>query len=202
VAAFWVAGGEGAAGGGLVARAELLLLHNWVAWVAIGALYETRPAPRLPAPTPVPPRDFFGRAWDGEGETVLWPAFLWRHLPLRFRATRVATWLTEDTWTFDDEATFAHGWTQRQRRFCQFVTPQHIHVTAEDLPNGADVLLDEDGYRVAPFTMLIPVGPLRLPLRCHEHGRMDGRTLVDTVELRFLGLPAGRAVMRVAPAGR
>ena len=194
----WFATGAGDDLGGGWQRVQLLALHIWMLEVAIGVLYETRPAPKLPArATPLPPRDFFGGAWDGEGIATLWPAAIWRHLPIRFRAQRKATWIDDTTWTFDDTATFEHGWSEHRRRFCQFVTPERLRVTSDDLPNGAEAVLDDEGYRIAPFTILIPVGPVKVPLRVSESGRMEGDTFVETLTLRFLGLPAGTVTMRV-----
>ena len=187
---------------GLAERVELLALQVWALLVAGGVLYETRPAPALPAPTPLPPSRLYASSWSGEGHAMVWPPVVGRRMPVRFQARRATRWLDDETWTFDDEAAFSRGWTQHRRRFCRMVEPGHVHVTSDDLPDGADVWLDEGGYRIAPYTMLLPVGPVRLPVRCRQSGRMEGDRLVETIRCSFLGLPVGVAELRVTPDER
>jgi hypothetical protein len=115
---------------------------------------------------------------------------------LRFGATRKFTWLSDDAWVMDDEATF-RGHVERRRRFFQVVEPDRIHVTADDVPDGADLLLEEGGYRITPYRFVVPIGPLRFRLRCREEHRLeeDG-TIVDTMRLSWLGLPIARVTIR------
>jgi Protein of unknown function (DUF998) len=196
---WWIAGGLDSSIGGFAERVELLPLHLWVAIVAAGVLYGTRRPPALPTPTPLPPRRLYAASWSGDGEAMAWPPAIGRLMPVRFAARRVTRWLDDRTWTFDDEAVFSRGWTQRRQRFCRIVAPDLVRVTSDDLPDGVDVRFDDDGYRIAPYTMLIPVGPVRLPVRCRQSGRVEGERLVETVRCSFLGLPVAVVELRVAP---
>lgn len=138
-----VIGGAGVLAHGLSApdgiseRIQLGFLGAWVLIVAAGILHATRPAPRLPAPTPLPPRDFFGRAWSGEGEIVLWPRVLWARFPRRFSLTRRSVFLSDEVWVVQDEARLPGGWSYRRRFYCEFPEPSRIRVSASDLPTAA-----------------------------------------------------------------
>jgi hypothetical membrane protein len=185
---------------GVIERLQLAFAQIWFLEVAAGVLYATRREPDLSAPIPARPRDFFGPAWAGEGEVVLWPSLLWRRVPIRFNFTRTSTFHSDELWTVDDRAEFGDGHVERRRRFCQLVGPARVHVTSDDMPDGADVMLVEDGYRISSYRVLVPIGPLRIPLRARDDGRLgpDG-TLIDTISFRWLGLPVGTMTGRARP---
>jgi hypothetical protein len=187
---------------GLVQRLGLGVAQIWVLIVAVGILYSTRREPKPSALTPMSPREFFEGAWSGPGELVLWPFFLWRRFPLRFDARRAFTWSSEDTWLMDDEAVFRRGWVEKRRRFFHLVEPDRIHVTADDAPEGMDMLLEEGGYRLTPYKFVVKVGPVPFALRCREAHRLeeDG-TLVDTMRLTWHGLPSARITIRARLEG-
>jgi hypothetical protein len=186
--------------GGLIQRLGFLAVHLWAFIVAGGVLYESRGEPVFSEPTPMPPREFFRRAWAGDGEIVFFPALLWRRFPLRFRCRRESTWLSDEVWYYDDQVVMGDGRVERRRRFCQFVAPDRVHVTADDMPDGADLAFGESGFGIAPFWWVVPVGPQRWPLRCREQSSFESDgTFVETFHLRSFGLPAGRMTFRVRP---
>jgi hypothetical protein len=77
----YLAGGGIKAGSGingLTERLGLTAANIWVLLVASSILYRTRRASAPPPPTPMRPRDFFGRSWSGEGELIAWPWILGR----------------------------------------------------------------------------------------------------------------------------
>ena len=190
---------------GLVQRIDLAALHLWVLIVAVGVLYATRCEPKPGTIVPLRPRDFFARSWRGEGELWLRPFFLWRRLGNRFEARRESTWISDRVWRIDDQSLFGDGRIQRRQTFCEFVDDDRIRLTAGDLPEGADVWLDEDGYRMSPFRMDFPIGPLQLPVRCHDVSRVESDgTLVNTFDARSLvgGFLIGRLTFRVRPVDR
>ena len=197
--------GVGGVPDGLVQRVGLGVIHLWVLIVAVGILHATRrerPPGRLVA---VRPRDFFARTWTGEGELLVRPFFLWRRLAQRFEAHRQSTWISDRVWRIDDEAHFGGGRVQRRQIFGEFVADDRVHLTGSDLPEGVEVSLEEGGYRVVPFRVAFPFGPLRLPVRCHDvsHVESDG-TLVNTFDVRSLGLGVllARVIFRVRPLER
>jgi Protein of unknown function (DUF998) len=197
-------GGDGAVatGEGLVQRLGYLAVHAWAFIVAGGVLYETRRPPVFSEPTPMPPREFFQQAWAGDGEIVFFPSLLWRRFPLSFTCRRESTFLSDDVWYYDDQVVLGDGRVEARRRFCQLVAPDRIHVTADDMPDGAEVALGEDGFGVAPFWWTVPIGPVRWPLRCREESRFESDgTFVETFHLRSFGLPAGRMTFRVRSEG-
>jgi hypothetical protein len=199
--------GVGSAGApdGLVERIDLFVLHLWVLILAVGVLYATRREPPPSHLIPLRPRDFLARSWTGEGVLLLRPLFLGRRLARPFGARRQATWISEGVWRVDDEADFGGGRVQRRVMFCEFVADDHVRITAGDLPDGADVWLEEGGYRTSSFRVNFPIGPVPVLLRCHDlsYVESDG-TFVNAIEARslVLGIPLARVVFRVRPVDR
>lgn len=185
---------------GLVERIELALTHLWVGIVAAGILYETRLAPKLSAAAALRPRDFFGSAWSGEGVALGFPAFLWRPIAPRFTVTRETTWHSDEVALVRDCATLANGRVEERLRFAHFVDPSHIHVSGDDMPEGADVTIGEDGYQIAPYRVLAPLGPARFILKSRDQAAIEpGGTLRYTARLSWHGLPVIRLEMRARP---
>jgi hypothetical protein len=99
-----------------------------------------------------------------------------------------------------DRMLFAGGHVEEREFFCRFSAPDRVEVTGRHLPDGAQVSIEEAGYRIWPYRLLVPVGPVLLTVSCRDQHRVapDGG-LVDTVDARFLGIPAARTVIRVRP---
>jgi hypothetical protein len=188
--------------GGLVQRADLVVLHVWVAIVAIGVLHATRAPPRLGELIRVRPRDFLASAWTGSGELVLRPFFLGRPFAQRFEARRRSTWISDRVWRIDDEAHFGGGRVEHRHMFCEFTADDRVHLTAGDLPDGVEVALEADGFRFTPFRMAYPIGPLPLMVRLVDRSRVepDG-TFVNSFDIQTVGIhvPVARVTFRVRP---
>jgi hypothetical protein len=194
--------GDDSAGDGLIQRFEFAVLHLWVLIVAGGILYALR-RPRAPGQlVRLRPRDFFSSEWSGEGTLVARPFFLWRRWARPFEAHRRSTFVSDRLVRFDDEARFTATRVRRRRTYCEFVSEDRIEVTAGDLPEGAVVDIEDDGYRVTPFRMDFPIGPLSFPIRVHDvsHVEPDG-TVFNTFEARSLvfGLRLARLTFKVRP---
>jgi hypothetical membrane protein len=182
---------------GVIERLELLSLNLWIVILAAGVLHETRPQRPLPAPTPLRPREFFGTKWTGHGQLIVWPWVLSRRLPLTFAVTREQVSVSDELWIVEDRAIFAGGHVESRRMFCELVDPTLIRVTADELPDGTTVHLDERGFRIAPYRAHVRVGPLRIPLRCRDESvvEADG-TLMNTVTGHLFGFPVVRLIAR------
>ena len=187
-------------GAGVIDRIVLGTLQVWVVLVAAGLLDAARVEPDSGEHSDVPARDFFGREWTGEGEIVYRPAFLWRFMRQHFRMQRRTTWLSERVWLVEDRSTFDDGRVYEQRRLCELEAPDRLRVTAGDLSEGAVFDLSEEGYRLAPYTLLAPLGPLGVLLRCRDRHRMNGSgELIDTIDVRCLGVAVARIEVRARP---
>jgi uncharacterized protein DUF998 len=185
---------------GLTQRLGLAALHVWIILVAVGILWETRRAPELPAATPMRPRDFFGSSWSGEGELVPWPYFIWRRFPQRMSIRREATFLTDEAWYFDDRAWRPDGTLVHERRvFCLLVAPDRLEVTADPLLDGTEILLQEDGYRIVPYRVAIPVGPVHFGLTVRDAATVRDGMLVNRLKISWFGLPVARVELRAEP---
>ncbi|HEX8075786.1 MAG TPA: DUF998 domain-containing protein [Thermoleophilaceae bacterium] len=197
----WVLFGVGVPDG-LTQRIGLFILHAWVFIVGVGILYALRRAPAPGRLVPLRPRDFFAQSWRGEGELLLWPYSLWRRAGNRFEARREATWISDRVWRVDDVSRFADGREQRRLTFAELVDDDRVRLTAGDLPDGAELVIEDGGYRMVPFRMDFPVGPLKVPMRVHDISHVEGDgTLVNAFEARALitGLPIARLIFRVRP---
>jgi hypothetical protein len=146
--------------------------------------------------TPLQPREFFRGRWHGDGEFV-------PHLVLRpfIRRDRVqfsseAHWLSDTIWLVNDRMEFGSGWVYERKMFAELVSPDRIHVTADDMPLGADILLHARGFRFTPY---------------HAWGRFRGRvyrmrftddcvvdeqgSIHDTICMRYCGFPVAKMIV-------
>jgi hypothetical protein len=187
---------------GLIQRASLGVLLVWILVVGVGVLYATR-RPRAPGNLiPIGPRDFFARGWTGDGELVLRPFFIGRLLAQRCEATRRSASVSGDLWRIDDEARFDHGHVERRQMYAELVSGDRVHVTAGDLLDGADIHLEEGGFRIADFRMAWPIGPLPVIVRCVDRSYVepDG-TFVNRFDVCTPGprVPVARVTFRMRP---
>jgi hypothetical protein len=186
--------------GGIFQRIGLLLTHAWVLIVAAAVLHVAARERAKPVLIPVRPRDFFGRGWEGDGELVAQPTFVWRHLPRRLHFRREIRWLSDDAWIVDDTNAFATGYELKRRMVCSMDGDDRISVTACDMPDGAVLELTEGGYTVKPYRYAFAVGPLRLTFTCHDRVERNPDGSLDwTIDYRWHGLPASRLTGRVRP---
>ena len=188
---------------GLVQRVDLAFVHLWVLIVGGGILHATRPAPRTSELMPMRPRDFLAQSWTGDAELVLRPFFLGRMFAQGGKAHRASTWISEQVWRIDDQVDFGGGRLERRSMFCEFVSDRHVRLTSDDLIDGADVWLEDGGWRVSEFRMAWPVGPLPLMVRCADRSYVgaDG-TFINRFDVYPLGLriPLARVTFRMRPS--
>jgi hypothetical protein len=187
---------------GLIQRASLAVLLAWIVIVGVGILYATKRSREPGALVPVRPRDFFARSWSGHGDLVLRPFFLGRFLTQRFEASRESVPLSDEVWRIDDEARFGGGHVERRRMYAELVSGDHVRVSADDMLDGADVWLEEGGFRIGEFRVAWPIGPLPVVLRCVDRSYVEADgTLVLRVDACTLGprIPLARATFRVRP---
>ena len=85
--------------------------------------------------------------------------------------------------------------------FAELVAPNRIHVTADDMPLGADIMLCEAGFHFTPYYILAPHRGRVYRLRCFDECRLDGRGFLhDTIKMYFCGFPVGQ--MLIGPLER
>jgi hypothetical protein len=187
---------------GFIERIGLGITHLWVFIVGGGMLYATRAGPRVSDLIPMRPREFLAHSWTGDGELVLRPFWLGRFFRQRCEARRESTWISDRVWRIDDEAHFGGGRFERRSMFCEFVADDQVRLTADDLLDGADVWLEEGGWRLSEFRMAWPVGPMPVIVRCTDRSYVaqDG-TFVNRIDVHTLGprIPVARVTFRMRP---
>ncbi len=178
---------------GVAERLELLVAHIWVWLVAGGVLWATRRPPWLSQPTPMSPREFFAAAWVGEGAVTSRAPLLGRLFPARFTFQRRARFASDQVWVVDDNATLASGDVLAQHLICELEPSGRIRITGDYLPGGAEVVVDDRGYRLAAYRYVVELGPLHVTVRCREQHTLepDG-TITSSVDARWLGIPVAR----------
>jgi hypothetical protein len=151
--------------------------------------------------TPLQPKDFFRGVWTGQGELIPHPLLRWfvRKETVQYRSE--AVWLSESIWIVKDCFEFSLGRVVEGRMFAELVAPDRIHVTADHMPGGADILLSERAFRFTPYYALASYGGKIWRFRCLDECLVDANGFVhDTIRMFFWGVPV--ATMRLGPTKR
>lgn len=148
---------------------------------------------------PLDLRELFAEPW--EGAATLWrPRWQrWLPAPSEFRFRTESLDHANDSWEVLDTITFPDGSIQQRRMHCDQLANGLLRLTADDMPDGAEVCPRQDGFDFTPYVIRTPVlGSLRVRLRHFDRVQLepDG-TLTDTIELRFLRVRVGILTMQL-----
>jgi hypothetical protein len=151
--------------------------------------------------TPLEPREFFCGNWVGPGERRPHPLLRWFAPFERLHLESTATWVTEATWLVKDRLEFSSGRVLEREMSCEFVRPDRIQVTADDMPGGATIHLFEDGFRFAPYYVRVDYRGFRFRLRCFDDNEIDEDGFVhDRIRMYLWPIPV--ATMSIGPIRR
>jgi hypothetical protein len=152
--------------------------------------------------TPLRVREFFGRAWVGEGTWAPRRWLAWLPAPRKFRFRTSTTWLSDEAWLGHDTTRWEDGRVEHRDFLATLLGPDRIRFTGAEMPGGSEIRLWADGFSFSPYliSVAMPLLPVALVVRCSDVCRVEGgAVLVDTIEVRFLGIPLGRQTMRLRP---
>jgi hypothetical protein len=148
--------------------------------------------------SPLSPRDFFSGVWQATGELVpRGPARLvLRREALTMHGT--GEWLGERVVLVRERFELASGWRFERRMFLEQVAPDRLRVTADDMPLGATVRLEPDGFVFERFRTWLPFRGVRFRMRCASDARVqpDG-SIAGALALSWLGIPVARMTLRI-----
>ncbi len=151
--------------------------------------------------TPLQPKEFFRGVWTGEGELIPHPLFRWFLPREHIRHSSEAIWLSETIWLVKDRFDFSSGKVVERKMFCELIAPDRIHVSADDMPLGADIELYEKGFRFTPYYALVNHKGRLYRLRFLDECWIDENGFLhDTIKMYFWGQPV--ATMHLGPINR
>jgi len=143
--------------------------------------------------TPLQPKEFFRGTWRGEGELVPHVLVRWLLPRERIRFSTEAIWLSETVWVVKDHYEFSSGRILEKKMFAELLAPNRIHLTADDMPFGADIFLLEKGFDFSPYYVLAPYAGQIFRLRCFDQCRLDEQGRVhDNIRMYWWGFPVAR----------
>ena len=139
--------------------------------------------------TPLEPRKFFSGIWRGAGELI--PSRLnSRFIPreqIRFQSRPI--WLSETIWKIEESFEFSSGKIIERNMFAELVASDRAHITADDMPQGADIILDEKGFSFTPYYILGDFGGRKWQIRCLDDNRIDENGVIhDKIKMFYFGL--------------
>ena len=146
--------------------------------------------------TPLQPKEFFTGVWKGEGELSPHPLLRWvaRKEHIHFEGRTI--WLSDTVWVAKERFGFSSGDAIVRTMFVEIVDPDRLHVTADDMPLGADIVLHEKGFRFTPYWIWSKYRGRRWRLKCMDENLIDENgTIHDTIKMFFSGFPV--ATMRL-----
>ena len=139
--------------------------------------------------TPLQPRKFFTGVWRGEGELSPHPFLRWVLPKEHLCFSGEPIWLSDTVWMVKERLEFSSGNVIARTMFVEMVAPDRLHVTADDMPLGADIILHEKGFHFTPYSIYSHYRGRRWWLRCLDENVIDeSGTIHDTIKMFFFGL--------------
>ena len=146
--------------------------------------------------TPLQPKEFFSGRWKGEGELSPHPLIRWLIAKERVCFSGRSVGLSDTTWVVKESFEFSSGNAIARTMFVEIVGPDRLHVTADDMPLGADIILHEKGFRFTPYYIWSHYRGRRWRLWCIDENSIDDNGAIhDTIRMFWFGLPV--ATMRL-----
>jgi len=139
--------------------------------------------------TPLEPRKFFSGIWRGEGELI--PSWLnaWLVPKEQIRLHSRPIWLSDTIWKVEESFEFSSGKVIERKMFAELVASDRVHITADDMPLGADIILHDKGFSFMPYYILGDFGGRKWRMRCVDDNQLDENGVIhDKIEMFFCGV--------------
>lgn len=139
--------------------------------------------------TPLNARKFFSGLWRGTGELIPSRLNSWLILKEQIRFQSSPVWLSDTIWKVEESFEFSSGKVIKRKMFAELVAPDRVHITADDMPLGADIILHEKGFNFTPYYILGDFGGRKWRMRCTDENRLDENGIIhDKIEMFYFGL--------------
>jgi hypothetical protein len=139
--------------------------------------------------TPLQIRDFFTGVWTGMGEFCL-------HSVLRLFVPNQAvryqgqtTWLSDTLWKATERFTLSQEGSIHRTTYIQIIEDDRLHMTCDDIPGGADIILHEKGFRFTPYLFRSPFAGKHITVKCLDEAILDEQgELHDQIKMYYGGI--------------
>ncbi len=139
--------------------------------------------------TPLEPRKFFSGIWRGEGELIPSRLNAWLVPKEQIRFQSCPVWLSDTIWKVDESFEFSSGKVIERKMFAEIVASDKVHITADDMPLGADIILSDKGFSFTPYYILGDFCGRKWQLRCADDNQVDEYGVIhDKIEMFFFGV--------------
>ncbi len=92
-------------------------------------------------------------------------------------------------WKVAELFEFSAGKRIDRKMFADLVASNKVHITAADMPRGADITLHEKGFSFSPYHILGEFSGRHWKIRCLDDNRLDENGIIhDRIEMFYLGL--------------
>jgi len=148
--------------------------------------------------TPLQPDRFFTGLWTGRGEFRLHSILrlFVRDQTVDYRGS--TTWLSDRLWMATEQFQLSQARLKARTTFLQIVGPGRLHMTCDDVPGGADVLLHDRGFRFTPYVFRSPFAGGHLLVRCMDEAQLDEQgVLHDEIKMFCAGVHLATMTMAI-----
>ncbi len=138
----------------------------------------------LKDPTPLDPRAFFTGRWIGRGLVRPHVLLRWLIPTDRVRLVSEALWLSDNAWVVRDRIEYGSGAVLEREMNARLLAPDRVAITAPDMPGGAEITLQADGFYFSPYIIETTYRGRRLRLLCCDENVLTGpNSLSDTIRM-------------------
>jgi len=151
--------------------------------------------------TPAEAETYFEGSWKGEGEIVGRGLLRWLMPREPFRIDVKMERLSDSMWVFRDHLVFERGGEIRRTQFMERVGVGRYRATADDMPLGADVVIDGRSYRYEPYRSWTRFRGRMVRVRAREDGTLlENGSIEGVIWVWWHGVPLSRTPLRLRRA--
>jgi len=148
--------------------------------------------------TPLHPEEFFTGIWLGKGEFCLRSFLHWFVPNQAVEYQGWTTWLSDTLWMATEEFRRSHAGASQRTTFLRIVGPGRLHMTCDDVPGGADILLHDHGFQFTPYLFRSPFAGRYLLVKCLDEAHLDENgVLHDEVKMYYAGIHLATMTMAI-----
>jgi hypothetical protein len=139
--------------------------------------------------TPLQPREFFTGLWKGTGHFRLYSILRWFVPDQQVEYQGKTTWLSDSLWLASEAYQLSQAGATNRITYIRIVGPARLHMTCDDIPGGADILLHDRGFKCTPYLFRSPFAGRTITVKCIDEAILDqDGVLHDHIKMYYGGV--------------